>query len=253
MDCRRFEEELFAADAIGSELSAHARTCDRCAELLQAMATEMDEALVRGVLDRTSGDPCAFARTRICEAIDGGAPDASLQMHLLSCADCESLRLALLTLPRDLADLARRAPDDDFVAEVMALTSERRRVSWWQAVWRRPRLALEGAYVGTLALALVLGPAALARTPVQAIEQLRDVGSRGQLAAAATFGQVADAGSEALQQSRQRADRWLTEGVRQLGEQAFVMLDSLEDFWGRVRGDDAYDRNDSEPQQGSAA
>lgn len=242
MDCRRFEEEIFGAAALSGAMREHIGACRRCAELLHSFGLHEGDAdgLVRDVLRRTTGDTCAVAHGRICETLDAGVrPDISLGAHLDTCSDCAALYAALQVLPLDLAELAWLEPDADFLADVLARTSERPSPGrWLQALLMRPRLALEGAYLGTLLVALLLGPSvsALARTPLQAVEQFREIRQHGEQVAGAAIDKVASSGGDALEQSRRRADNWLTETSSEAAARLADALHRLDAFWDRLLG-----------------
>lgn len=242
MDCRRFEEELFGAEALSAPMREHVGQCRRCAELLHSfdLRDKEVESLVLDVLRHTTGDTCAVAHDRLCETVDAaGSPDAALRSHLEACGDCAALYGALRVLPRDLAALAWLEPDADFVADVLARTSERPTPArWLQALLMRPRLALEGAYLATALAALLLGPSvtALARTPQQAVAQFREIRVQGGQVAGAALDRVATSGGDAIEQSRQRADEWLAETSNEAAARLADAVARLDAFWNRLRG-----------------
>ena len=157
MKCTRFEELVFERyeGTLDPEtvvmLDAHAAGCARCAELASLLRSE--------------------------------APADDFTASVLSLtSDREPVERALRQLDVDLPALANMVPDDDFVADVMAVTIEadrkrlhRRLAAFWESLVQRPRFALEGAYVGAVAGFLLVGLpwSPLAGVPEQVIGELR--------------------------------------------------------------------------------
>jgi hypothetical protein len=140
--------------------------------------------LAGSILRRTSGPTCDSAKRLLCDELDGGIEqlDSELvRMHLEGCAECAALSRTLAALSRDLPLLAEIAPDDRFLDEVLARTlpAQAPAARWaariavgLQGLFRRPRFAMEGAYVGTLLLVLIFGVQSnlLAQIPRRALE-----------------------------------------------------------------------------------
>jgi len=190
MDCRDFQMRL--DDLLEGRLGAverraageHLRRCASCRDLEAAARTEAEAAAVEAppglaaaILERTSGPACARSRELLCDWADRrlGDVDAELvRLHLAGCPDCEGLAGALARLSVDLPAMAELEPDARFVDDVLAATLPRRgwaeapahrpgeglveRLSGaWRRLVERPRLAWEGAYVGTLIFLLLFG------------------------------------------------------------------------------------------------
>jgi hypothetical protein len=202
MDCRDLLDRLEALldETLGGDarLAAeeHLHECADCRQLVELARTEPDGAAVEppdnlagSILERTSGSACETARDRLCAYVDGSLSgiDAELvRLHLDGCDPCEGLASALVSLAGELPAMAEIEPDSDFVNDVLARTVPwRRRFArrlekltaireWWPRVVRRPRFALEAAYVGTLVLVLIFGPnLPLAGVPQRAIDMIR--------------------------------------------------------------------------------
>lgn len=176
MDCRRFEETLFRRlegvvdPASRRQMTEHAAGCAACRQLEvlaggdgELPGIEPPAELLAGVLAHTSGAACELAQQRLCEADDltRTSDDASLQLHLRTCGDCTRIAAALALLEQQLPLLAEMRPDAGFVDQVLAATRPRvplfeRLDAWWEDLVQRPRLAFEGAYLGTVAIALVV-------------------------------------------------------------------------------------------------
>lgn len=116
-----------------------------------------DAGLTRSILARTSGPPCARMRDLACDFVDG-ALDAErralAQVHLDHCPACSALVAALgaavLMLPR----FAEADPGPWFTPQVLRATTRAPRPAsrvWWERLLRRPRIALEAAYLGAMA------------------------------------------------------------------------------------------------------
>lgn len=134
------------------------------------------EALVASILARTSGAPCAGIEDRLLARSDGALAAGELELvdeHLAHCAGCRELAEALAILKTELPALAEIDPGPWFTAQVLHRTvaagrtgptwSSRLRESW-RALARRPRFAVEIAYVAAMFLVLVIGsPAPLLR------------------------------------------------------------------------------------------
>jgi predicted anti-sigma-YlaC factor YlaD len=189
MKCRDFIdlleellEEHLPEDARRAALE-HAQGCESCSELL-VTATDPSFDLADAVLERTSGSPCDSARKLLCDNLDGDLErvDSELvRLHLAGCEECAALSRTVAALSRDLPVLAEMKPDSRFLEEVLARTLPVespagrwavRVIQGWQALMRRPRIALEGAYIGTAVLVLAFGAqsALLAEIPRRALE-----------------------------------------------------------------------------------
>lgn len=140
------------------------------------------EALLAGVLAKTTGPVCGRAHELLP---DDELPETDrrlLSLHLEGCAGCRALAAALAALAEDLPALAEVSPEPGFVEGVLGRTSraapavpvpERwaRRLSAspaalagaWRRAWpvwvRRPRFAWEAAFVLTLVLSPVFAAA----------------------------------------------------------------------------------------------
>ncbi len=186
-------------------MRAHASRCRECRSLLVAATEGRTPAVVpadlaTSILAATSGSPCARAQY-LCSERDGAAlhaADAALELHLGSCPECRNLAGALERLRLELPRLAELQPHGDFVNQVMIATVTKQSRSWrgrarllwlslvrapdpgmlWDRFARRPRVALEGAYAGTLALFLVVGfpGAPLAELPPRLLTELEQQG-----------------------------------------------------------------------------
>ncbi|MHC4932686.1 MAG: anti-sigma factor family protein [Planctomycetota bacterium] len=194
MDCRSFQDRLDdfldgrLPDADRRTAKKHVRDCARCREMVEILRSASDTPpveppsdLTRAILERTSGSPCESSRALLCDFVDGALTgvDADLvRLHLGDCPECTALGHALTRLADELPELAEIEPDPGFVDAVVARTVPwRRRVArrlpaladLGARLARRPRFALEAAYVGTVILVLAVGPNALARVPDWAI------------------------------------------------------------------------------------
>jgi predicted anti-sigma-YlaC factor YlaD len=190
MDCRSFhdrleefvDERLTTSDR--STADEHLLGCPSCRELVEilliasgAVALETSPDLTRMILERTSGTACESSRDLLCDFADQSlaSDDAELvRLHLDDCAECSALTGAITRLAEQLPELAELAPDAAFVDDVLART-----LPWWPRMKRRfptladfggrmvrrPRFALEAAYVCTVMLVLAVGPGTLARVP----------------------------------------------------------------------------------------
>ena len=222
MDCVRFglalieqlEGTVEAADE--ERMSTHAASCRECQGLQAAVRGSVPVAepadLTASILAMTSGSACARAQQLGSERAGAALyeADEALDLHLQACAECSALVLALDRLRQELPLMAELAPDENLVDEVLALTSHRpagrRR---WDRIAGRPRLAMEGAYAGTLALFLAVGfpGAPLADVPSRLQAGLSQQCSEVREAVVAGASQLTIAGSATWVESAQ----WLTD------------------------------------------
>ncbi|HTL97845.1 MAG TPA: zf-HC2 domain-containing protein [Holophagaceae bacterium] len=132
-----------------------------------------DADLTEAILARTSGSPCARMRELACDFADG-ALDAERRMlaqaHLDHCPGCAALVAALGASAAVLPRFAEADPGPWFTQQVLRATvwaprPASRARAWWGKLMRRPRIALEAAYLGTLAgfAGFSLPPASLAK------------------------------------------------------------------------------------------
>ena len=194
MNCHDFEtrfERLVDGDLQEADRRAclqHAEQCTACGELLTgigeaevAAAAETAEPLVDSILSRTIGTVCKQAEKRLPAFVDqdlSAGDQELLKMHLGGCAHCRQMVTTLRLLEHQLPQLAETPVDEKFTAQVLAATLPLpMRLKRWlrsQATsWvRRPRFAMEAAYVGLLVVMLVMGAfsAPLAALPQKGIE-----------------------------------------------------------------------------------
>lgn len=148
------------------------------------------EELTRSVLARTSGSSCPSAHERLAPLADGDleAGDAELiRLHVAHCGECARILDVVAWLAKELPALAEVEPGPAFTRDVMAATAGRRSfagvVQDWmdrardaaRALAVRPRLPLEGAYIGAMVVwLLVAAPfSPLRGVPEQAAELAR--------------------------------------------------------------------------------
>jgi len=249
-DCRNFEEVLEAyldGELTGRDTNVareHLRTCADCHELAKIAGAPVEAApdLTTQVLERTSGSSCDRARQNLCEYVDGRAEtvDAELiRMHLSSCEDCAALSVVMAELVTDLPSLAEIDPGEQFTAEVLARTAPAipptrdRSVRWieqlaqgWDRMIRRPRFALEGAYVMTVLLLVSLGVpgALLAEAPGKMVQTAkREIASPVQRT-------VVELGVTVSERAQQTVD---TTGTK-VAEEARATADGMADYSARV-------------------
>lgn len=190
MNCHEFEahmERLLDEQldyAKREDCLEHALTCATCGELLAAVGgaasgSEVSSIplFVENVLERTIGSACGQAKERLPDFVDRKltAADRELvDLHLASCTECRELATTLDWLRRELPSLAEAPVDERFTRQVLAATlpPHARVKRWWRGHWgawvRRPRFAMEAAYVGFLFVMLVMGAFS---TPVAALPQ----------------------------------------------------------------------------------
>jgi len=205
MNCRGFQNRLddyLRGRLRGDDLvaaRAHVLACPECrevVEILETSAASVQEdpppGLVRGILERTTGSPCGSAHGRLCDFVDASLDpiEAELvRLHLGECGECGALAGALARLAGELPGLAEIEPPADFVDAVLARTLPWRRrlarrlprlAEIGERLAARPRLALEGAYAGTLVLVLILGPSTLAEAPEWAARLVAPAAHLGQ-------------------------------------------------------------------------
>lgn len=175
-----------SADA-ARRIATHVESCERCRRLadivrdaaddrtLSVMTADADHDLLPGVMDRTSGSPCARAEQLLPDLVDGDL-DADtrgvLADHLAHCDSCSTLLAALEESRQALPALVELVTPPGFVEGVLEATSRRERRSWlgewWLRMLARPRASLELAYVATVLLVVFLG------NPVSAFQHARN-------------------------------------------------------------------------------
>ena len=123
--------------------------------------------LTAAILARTSGPACARLRDLACDLVDGALPPDDQELadrHLNHCQGCRDLILALRTALQELPGLVAVDPGEAFLAGVMSRTRPPLRgirlpgdpfLSGWTRLMRRPRAAIEAAYLA-MAAGLIL-------------------------------------------------------------------------------------------------
>lgn len=194
MDCARFEELMFAS--LDGPLAApdeeprriHAAGCARCAALERLMSTEVPvreaaapEDLLESILIATSP---GWARTfeRLDRELPGLAqlqPDAAFVADVLAAttgaAAGEAAAGEAAATLRAMAASSATEGATPFSAP-RPVPAIDRLAATWEALLRRPRLALEGAYIGALALILLVGTPAwsLSISPAELLSEIRE-------------------------------------------------------------------------------
>jgi anti-sigma factor RsiW len=148
------------------EAEAHLAICEGCRSLVQPDAP-IPPDLAKGILARTTGSACRRLKEQAAAHVDGeldGLQSALVEGHLEHCPQCAALVSALREISTVLPSLAMVDPGPIFTRDILAATS--RNPAWqpaaepfsWQdlgerlvRLLRRPRIAFEAAYVGTLA------------------------------------------------------------------------------------------------------
>jgi predicted anti-sigma-YlaC factor YlaD len=277
LDCRSFEDLLEAyldGTLTGSDALAareHLRACAECLELAKIAGAPLETTpdLAAGVLERTSGATCDSARQDLCDYVDGRteALDAELiRMHLSGCEDCAALSVVMAELATDLPLLAEIDPGERFTAEVLARTTPvvARSARWlgqlvrsWDRMIRRPRFALEGAYVMTVLLLVILGVpgALLAEAPSKMVQTAkREIASPVQRT-------VVELGVTVSERAQQTLDTAGTKVAEEAHATAGGMADYssrlIEDlktgvgtFWSRLASRQSNDDQNQSPDQG---
>ncbi len=152
---------------VAARVDVHVKSCERCARLAAIVAgaaggADMpgDDALVSGVLDRTTGSPCARAETLLPALADGELDAGTREMieaHLAHCGECSRLLATLQEAENVLPSFVEIEPPLGFAERVIAVTSAAPPPSLWWRVLVRPRASLELAYVATVLLVILLG------------------------------------------------------------------------------------------------
>lgn len=228
MNCHDFENRL--EDFLDGTLperemarsAGHVAECGRCRRIVALMSNELDlpavespPDLVSGILERTTGSPCDRAGLLLCDYVDGeldGVDRELVYSHLAGCGECNSLAESLARLAVDLPAMANLQPDARFLDDILARTVSARageRTLWTRltdacaAAVMRPRFALEGAYVGTAVLLLLVATPFspfrdLPSTALAAMSQAPRVVADGGIRPVAELGElVADYGQQA--------------------------------------------------------
>ena len=134
------------------------------------------DAFTNGVLGRTSGQACDRAATQLGDLMDDrlqGMDRQLVQAHLENCNGCRQLAVTMGWLTPLLPQMAEIDPGPEFLAGVLALTSEvpqpvvhgtepeglaglmDRFGRWWEQQILRPQFAVQAAYVATVVLVLL--------------------------------------------------------------------------------------------------
>ncbi len=151
------------------------------------------DAFANGVLGRTTGAACGRAAEQLEDLMGdrlAGLDRQLVQAHLEHCTDCRRLAVTVGWLNPLLPDMAEIDPGPEFLAGVLARTTQaRRRVAyaehptgpaglmdrvgrWWEKQILRPQFAMQAAYVATVLLVLVFATpgSPLRNVPEQALQ-----------------------------------------------------------------------------------
>jgi hypothetical protein len=141
----------------------HLLVCPDCLEVWAAWVGEVPD-ITPEVMTLTGVDPCQQALDELgnpCSVVD----KASLAGHLAHCSECGAVNVALAALGKDLPELRDVEPDSEFVHDVMVATVNApvpttfltELYARWIETTRRPRFAMELAYVFGMFLVLIVG------------------------------------------------------------------------------------------------
>ena len=245
MNCSEFEALLYASieehieRADSARMAAHEASCARCrrlAELISgndAGSSELAEGFAESVLERTSGKPCEEVAILLAEdGSDASHQEALWAVHVATCKDCRALQGALARMLRETPALAELEPEVPLVDSVLRATvgrrvvaSRRPREGIWTRFVRRPRAALEGAYVTAMLLLLVTGlPWSLSGSAARTL----DAWWSGHAEAASGFVEVAE-----------RRLRVVQAGLNVMSASVLNAVDgSMQSTWRHVRAPD---------------
>lgn len=181
MSCEAMERALaryVAGELTGealADLHAHLDGCPSCRALAVAAthrspddAAAAGEAIVRGVLARTSGSACGAAESRLHAFVTAELDRVDAELvarHLSTCAPCRELAVILSWAPGACRQVAFMEPPAGFTEAVIRRSAAVRSAS---VVWRRlrrgwgnallrPRFPLELGYAGALVAVLLFG------------------------------------------------------------------------------------------------
>jgi anti-sigma factor RsiW len=119
--------------------------------------------LTAAILARTSGPACSRLRELACNLVDGALPPEDRDLargHLDHCPACRHLVSGLEAAGPLLEGFAELDPGPSFTASVLGATRGRSQggrppedalILGWKRLMRRPRAALEAAYLATAA------------------------------------------------------------------------------------------------------
>ena len=233
-----------------TELAAHVGSCVECSALVEVLRRDLaneggisDPALTSAILEHTSGSPCARALDQLVDYSDGGlesAPRELMGLHLEHCPHCSPVGAVLQWMPTVLEEMRELAPDENFLAEVLAatvggeveaeldeMTAEPGRWSRGLAaldrrleqllvgargLTARPMFTVEAAYVATVVAALLVATPAspYKELPRQALDWLQGRPPEGRLAG--PFGEFRDGAGELTNEVAEEASgrfaRW---------------------------------------------
>lgn len=128
------------------------------------------EALTSAILARTSGSPCDGIEGRLLARTDellSASERELVDEHLAHCPTCRELADALVVLREELPHLAEIDPGPWFTTQVLRRTVQAGPppAAWisrvqesWRALTRRPRFAVEIAYLVAMVIFIALGP-----------------------------------------------------------------------------------------------
>jgi hypothetical protein len=231
VDCARCEELLIAS------LDGRDVTSEEAVRAAASGRAPRAEGVGVDTADETDGVRAHLAGCQRCcelERLLAGAPEALPPADLSeSILAATSSRWAVVfeRLDADLPGLASMEPDGAFTGDVLAATTgvphadvqladrdgggliapwrqvadSGRLAAFWQRLVMRPRLALEGAWVGALALALIVSVpvSRIDASPVEALAEIRQ--ERVEPAIESVFDQVLEIGNQTRAAAAARA------------------------------------------------
>jgi hypothetical protein len=115
--------------------------------------------LTASILARTSGPACPRLRELACDYVDLRLPGPEARLverHLAHCEACRAMLAALKRCHELLPAFASAEPGPWFATRVARACREAPGLTRWARFVERPRMALEGAFVGVALCALAL-------------------------------------------------------------------------------------------------
>jgi hypothetical protein len=198
---RASNEEVVAGGGATAALRAHLAACERCRELERLLAGA-PEAVPPADLSESILVATSSRWAMVFERLDADLPGlASMEPDAAFTGD---VLAATTGVPHADVQLADR-DGGGLIAFWRQVADSGRLAALWQRLVMRPRLALEGAWVGALALALIVSVpvSRIDASPVEALAEIRQ--ERVEPAIESVFDQVLEIGNQTRAAAAARA------------------------------------------------
>ena len=258
MNCTQFNQLLQNTNSgnetapLSPEAEQHLQRCERCLShwvehLTSTAEYQPDDKRIVDTLLAMGLNPCGKAQLQLEDYLNHNLSRSSAELvdqHLQHCQHCAGLLLILANMETQLPSMAALEAPINFSENVIALTTgpntEQRTQEKTMVVklLKRPRFAMEGAYLATLLWVFLLGVPAVDGMPINNLEQFIATASNKNIAAGEVIVdkvQWVNTNNQRLRTQVHSFKKTLQQRSQQRSREAYTAAQiALQNLWARV-------------------